>query len=64
MDKSNWPEVEKQHIANEHDFDIGECTISLNNVQREIWKGITKAQLINYYHSVASYILPYLLDRP
>jgi len=33
-------------------------------VGREIWQGITKADLITYYHQVSKYILPYLNDRP
>jgi len=33
-------------------------------VDREIWKGISKADLITYYHRVSEYILPYLKDRP
>lgn len=33
-------------------------------MEREIWKGISKADLITYYHRVSKYILPYLKDRP
>jgi len=33
-------------------------------VEREIWKGISKADLITYYHHVSNYILPHLKDRP
>lgn len=64
MPQSNWPEVEKQEIENEQAFDIDDCTIQLNNIDREIWKGTTKANLISYYHSIAEYILPHLKDRP
>jgi len=64
MPGSNWPLVEKQPM-NQHDtIDIGHCTIDVFNVDRQIWKGITKAGLIEYYHHVAPYILPYLKDRP
>ena len=38
--------------------------VILSNVEKELWKGITKADLVEYYHSVAEYILPYLKDRP
>lgn len=38
--------------------------IRINDVEREIWTGVTKADLITYYHQVAKYILPYLKDRP
>jgi len=33
-------------------------------VGREIWKGISKADLITYYHHISKYILPYVKDRP
>ena len=34
------------------------------NIERELWPGITKAELIEYYISIADYILPHLKDRP
>lgn len=64
MPGSNWPELEKILITSSEDFEIGDCTITLTNVEREIWPGITKASLIEYYHEVAPYLLPYLKDRP
>ncbi|RBL93715.1 DNA ligase D [Chitinophaga flava] len=40
--------------------------VSLTNQQKIYWpkENITKGQLIDYYLSVASYILPHLKDRP
>ena len=61
---SNWPKIEKQKIREEQDFDIGDCTIKISDVEREIWKEITKADLISYYHEISKCILPYLKDRP
>ncbi|KAA2242699.1 hypothetical protein F0L74_09225 [Chitinophaga agrisoli] len=64
MAGSNWPELEAIPIENEADFDIDGCTIKINNIDRQVWKDVTKADLIQYYHSIAPYLLPYLKDRP
>ena len=61
---SNWKELDKIEITNKEDFDIGDCTVSITNIERNVWKDIPKATLIQYYHSVAPDILPYLKDRP
>ena len=61
---SNWPELENIKIKSAEDFELDTCTIQLTNVERELWKGITKADLIMYYNSVAEYILPYIRNRP
>jgi bifunctional non-homologous end joining protein LigD len=36
----------------------------MNNIEQELWRGVTKARLITYYHQICPYILPYLKDRP
>lgn len=61
---SNWPELEKQPITSSDVFEIEGKQLTLSNVERELWPGVTKAGLIQYYHSVAPYILPYLVNRP
>jgi bifunctional non-homologous end joining protein LigD len=61
---SNWPEVEREPVRNQEEFEIDECSITLHNVDRELWKGIKKADLIMYYHGVSKYLLPHLRDRP
>ena len=40
--------------------------LQFTNVQKLYWKKekIRKGDLLNYYHSIAEYILPYLADRP
>jgi DNA primase len=38
--------------------------ITISDVERSIWKGVTKADLISYHHTVSGLILPYLKDRP
>jgi bifunctional non-homologous end joining protein LigD len=61
---SNWPELEKITVVTREKVDLGNCSITLTDVDREIWKKITKADLIAYYHRIAPYILPHLKDRP
>lgn len=45
---------------------IGGKTLALTNLDKVLWPadGYTKGDLINYYRSVAQWILPYLKDRP
>lgn len=64
QDDSNWKRIDEQPMDDATLFDIGDCEVTLHNVEREIWKGIPKAALINYYHDVADYILPYIKNRP
>ncbi|RYG45660.1 MAG: DNA ligase D, partial [Chitinophagaceae bacterium] len=64
MAASNWPVIENQEIKNEEDFDIGDCKVTINNVDRQVWKNISKANLIEYYHAVSAYLLPHIADRP
>jgi bifunctional non-homologous end joining protein LigD len=64
MAGSNWPTVEAQPAENHDSLDIGHCTIDVYNVERELWKNIPKAKVIEYYHSISPFILPYLKNRP
>jgi bifunctional non-homologous end joining protein LigD len=43
---------------------IDGCTIELTNIEHQLWPGITKADLISYYNTVADYILPHIKNRP
>ena len=61
---SNWHDLEQIPITSKGEINIDNCTVQLTNVEREIWPGVTKADLITYYNSIASYILPYLENRP
>jgi len=61
---SNWPKIENKKIESERDFDFGGHTVTINNIEQELWRGITKARLITYYHSICDHILPHLKDRP
>jgi len=60
---SNWPELEQIPITSKDEITIDNCTVQLTNIEKEIWAGVTKADLIAYYNSIASYILPYLENR-
>lgn len=60
---NNWQILENQEITSEDSVIIDGKKVTLTNVEKELWPGTTKAQLIEYYHSVAPYILPYLKDR-
>jgi bifunctional non-homologous end joining protein LigD len=59
-----WEAVEKKQITSKEEINVEGHTITLTNIEQELWKGITKAHLIAYYNSMAGYLLPYLEDRP
>ncbi len=61
---SNWKVLEKKKPEFKEEFDLGDCTITLSDVERPIWKKIPKAKLIEYYHSISKFILPHLKNRP
>lgn len=61
---SNWPKIENKKIASERDFEFGGHTVTINNIEQELWRGISKARLITYYHNICNYILPHLKGRP
>lgn len=62
--ESNWKLVESEKIRNEDTLDLDGCSVRVYNVDRELWKGVTKAQLIQYYLGIAPYLLPHIKDRP
>jgi bifunctional non-homologous end joining protein LigD len=61
---NNWPKIQSKKIESERDFEFGGHTVTMNNIEQELWRGITKARLITYYHSICPCILPHLQDRP
>jgi bifunctional non-homologous end joining protein LigD len=61
--ESNWKNLEDEKITSEDSVTIDGKKVPLTNIEKELWKGVTKADLIAYYHSVSAYILPYLNDR-
>ena len=61
---SNWPLLDKQPITSSEVFEIDGKDLTLTNVEKQLWPGITRAHLIQYYHAVAPYLLPHLAYRP
>jgi len=61
---SNWKVIEKAKPASREEIKLDDCTVELTDVDRNIWKEIPKARLIEYYHNVSKIILPHLKDRP
>jgi bifunctional non-homologous end joining protein LigD len=45
---------------------IGKYTVNLTNLHKIFWpdEGYTKGDLVNYYDSIADYILPHIKNRP
>jgi bifunctional non-homologous end joining protein LigD len=62
-EESNWKLIKNEKITSEDSVIIDGKKVVLTNIEKELWKGITKADLIEYYHSISSYILPYLKGR-
>ncbi len=61
---SNWPILEKEEISSERMFPIEGYQVRITNLEKELWEGVTKAHLLQYYHSVSHYLLPFLKGRP
>jgi bifunctional non-homologous end joining protein LigD len=61
---SNWPFVESQPQTDKTEIMLDNCPVELFSVDRPIWKNVTKADLIAYYHDVHEFILPHLHERP
>jgi bifunctional non-homologous end joining protein LigD len=61
---SNWPKIENEPITSREEVQIEDCVVELRNVEKKLWHDITKADLLQYYNSVAKYILPHVQNRP
>jgi bifunctional non-homologous end joining protein LigD len=63
-------EKEKDNLVNTSEEEalvtINEQELKLTNLKKIYWpkEKITKGDLINYYHQMAPYIMPYMKDRP
>jgi|GEM_PF-197876 len=62
--ETDWKTIEQRIITSTEEIEINGKKLLLTNVEREVWKGITKAELFNYYHNIWEYMSPYLKDRP
>lgn len=60
----SWETIDKRVVTSENDLKIDKHKITLINIERELWPGITKSNVMQYYLSVADYMLPHLKDRP
>src|SRR5665213_2426211 len=64
IEPGSWEALDKRKITSENELEIEGHKIKLVNIERELWPGVNKADLIQYYISIADYILPALKDRP
>jgi bifunctional non-homologous end joining protein LigD len=64
MAGSNWPVIEAQAADAADALELDGCRVEVFNVDRMVWPGSPKVRLLEYYHTVSPYILPYLKDRP
>ena len=61
---SNWPKIESEPITSKEEFEVDGCKLDLTNVEKKLWHSVTKADLIQYYNSVADFVLPHVQGRP
>ena len=56
----------KKGKKSDDEIKIGKATVKVTNRSKLYWpdEGITKGMVIDYYQSIADYILPFLKDRP
>lgn len=62
--EGNWPLLAAEKVRNKSVIDIEGCSFEVHNVDRDLWKGITKGDLLAYYAQISSFMLPHLRDRP
>ncbi len=53
-------------LAEDQEVVVGKQSLTITNPQKLYWpkEGFRKGDMVNYYHQIAPYMLPYLLDRP
>jgi bifunctional non-homologous end joining protein LigD len=61
---SNWNHVDSEVITSRDVLQVDGKDVHVYNVNRTIWRGISKAHLLQYYHEVSDFILPHLRSRP
>jgi bifunctional non-homologous end joining protein LigD len=61
---SNWKEIDRQKITSRNSVTLDGKKIELINIEKKLWKDVTRADLIKYYHEVSEFMLPHLKDRP
>ena len=63
-EQGSWETLDKRKVTSENELVIEGRKINLINIERELWPGVNKAKVIEYYISMADFILPQLKDRP
>ncbi|MFP4014110.1 MAG: DNA ligase D [Chitinispirillaceae bacterium] len=65
-EKPSRPEPRFAPVTREQKLRINDKTVSVTNADKTYWpdENITKGEMINYYRSVAEWLLPHLKDRP
>ncbi|HEX6913637.1 MAG TPA: DNA ligase D [Chitinophagaceae bacterium] len=61
---SNWPQLDAIKIERSDVLDIQGNEVTITNIDKVYWEGITKGDLIHYYIRVAPFLLPHLMHRP
>ena len=56
----------KKSLAGDVNVRVGGHVVPLSSLDKPYWpeEGITKGDLIRYYHEVSDFVVPYLKDRP
>jgi bifunctional non-homologous end joining protein LigD len=62
--ESNWRIIKQEKTESKSILNIGGEEVTIKNPDKEIWRGIVKAELVKYYVDISEYILPYLNNRP
>jgi bifunctional non-homologous end joining protein LigD len=64
LDNDEWVIVKKREKHSRSDvIDVGRHRIKITHPEKELDKGIRKAELVEYYHNVAPLMLPHIKDR-
>lgn len=58
-EESNWRYILSEEITSSGEVTLDGKKVKLTNVEREIWKGMPKAWLIQYYNRIPPFILPH-----
>jgi bifunctional non-homologous end joining protein LigD len=62
--EDGWKLVLSQEVQNREIRSFEGKAIELTDANKELWKGVTKEDVMKYYQTIAPTILPYLKDRP
>lgn len=62
--ESNWSKIDEEKVTSEGTLNIEGHQVRVTNIEKTLWKDVTKASLLQYYGEIASFILPHLKNRP